>query len=798
MKVKIIKSCFGGVEFLAQPKVLVLGGVGSAGVERLEFTLPREWAGMAVTLHIWMLLAVDGKGYTAMTRPAEYRCSPSIDLNPTLEDIPKSVYEQFIARVLKDAAAAQAAAASAEQDAKAAQEAAALSQKAALEAAEQAGKAGEGLTNRERWWLLELLRRAAYTDPASKNILAKLGEAWETVRVEQIVLNQNYQALEAGADFTLTAEVLPDDAADKTVSWTTGNSDVVALTPGGTDNQTCTVRAMGEGIAMIAAKAGTKQAVCAVYVKAAVVAAESIRLDKTSAAVTEGGTLTLTATVLPDNATDRTVSWAVSPADVAEISTNGTVCTVNIKAAGSAVVTASAQGCTASCTITATEKPVEVVSVTLRSETLDLTEEDTARLTATVLPENATDRTVSWAVSPADVAEISTNGTVCTVNIKAAGSAVVTASAQGCTASCTITATEKPVEVVSVTLRSETLDLTEEDTARLTATVLPENATDRTVTWTSSNPNTATVADGVVTAVGEGTARITAQAGNKTASCTVNVAAKKVYYSIAYRLTHVNTSSTLVVVEKGKSYATALTAESGYKLGSASCTMGGAGIEVNDGVVEIASVTGNIILTASADAIRVTSVSLNRTSLNLTVGGSAALTAAVKPDDALNKAVTWSSSSSAVSVSDGVVKAVSTGNAVVRATADGVSADCAVSVAKKTKITWLRALAYNTATKTCYSSGTIGMDFKENVMILYEPHISTSYADEIEVWWTNGEKFNLKVGKKDSTVYDGGMHVGVYYEISGSYSVGDSFTVTARAGSLTSSVTFTVRQSYSE
>lgn len=743
MKVKIIKSCFGGVEFLAQPKVLVLGGVGSAGVERLEFTLPREWAGMAVTLHIeqeggglpqpilldaansamvdkrftavrrgiWMLLAVDGKGYTAMTRPAEYRCSPSIDLNPTLEDIPESVYEQFIARVLKDAAAAQAAAASAEQDAKAAQEAAALSQKAALEAAEQAGKAGEGLTNRERWWLLELLRRAAYTDPASKDILAKLGEAWETVRVERIVLSQSYQALEAGADFTLTADVLPDDAADKTVSWTTGNSDVVALTPGGTDNKNCTVRAMGEGIAMIAAKAGAKQAVCAVYVKAAVVAVESIRLDKTSAAVTEGGTLTLTATVIPDNATDRTVSWAVSPADVAEITTNGATCTVNIKAAGSAVVTASAQGCTASCTITATEKPVEVVSVTLSAETLDLTEEDTARLTATVLP---------------------------------------------------------------------------------------ENATDRTVTWTSSNPNTATVADGVVTAVGEGTARITAQAGNKTASCTVNVAAKKVYYSIAYRLTHVNTSSTLVVVEKGKSYATALTAESGYKLGNASCTMGGTAIDVADGVVEIASVTGNIILTASADAIRVTSVSLNRTSLDLTVGGRAALTAAVKPDDALNKAVTWSSSSSAVSVSDGVVKAVSTGNAVVRATADGVSADCTVSVAKKTKITWLRALAYNTATKTCYSSGTIGMDFKENVMILYEPNISTSYADEIEVWWTNGEKFNLKVGKKDSTVYDGGMHFGVYYEISGSYSVGDSFTVTARAGSLTSSVTFTVRQSYSE
>ena len=66
MKVKIIKSCFGGVEFLAQPKVLVLGGVGSAGVERLEFTLPREWAGMAVTLHIEQ----EGGGLEQGERPA--------------------------------------------------------------------------------------------------------------------------------------------------------------------------------------------------------------------------------------------------------------------------------------------------------------------------------------------------------------------------------------------------------------------------------------------------------------------------------------------------------------------------------------------------------------------------------------------------------------------------------------------------------------------------------------------------------------------------------------------------------
>ena len=759
MKIKIVKSTFGGVEFLAQPKVLHLGGIGSAGVERLEFELPREWRGCAVTLHVeqeggalpqpilldaacsavvdkrftavrrglWMLLAVDGNGYTAVTKPAQYVCTESIDLNPTLEDIPQSVYEQFVQMVLKSASEAANAAASAAGDAKKADEARGLSQAAAMEAKAAAGKAGDGLTNRERWWLLELLKKAAYTDRTAKDIYAQMETAWKIQRVENLTLDKNYCALNEGESTVLTAAVLPEEAADRLVHWDAGGSDIVELTPFGEDNLKCTVRALQEGMAMVNASAGTKKAFCAVNTYPAIVAVESIALSQNSATVTEGKTLTLTATVKPDNATNKTVTWAASPDSVVGITTSGE------------------------------------------------------------------------------------HGETCTVLVKGVGSAVVTASAQGHTATCTITAAAKPVEVSSIKLDSTALSLTEGDTARLTATVLPDNATDKTVTWTTDAPAVATVANGVVTAKGAGAAIITAAAGSKTARCVTNVAAKKVYYTVAYKLTHMNSSNTTVVVEQGQSFYALLTVESGYQMSSVSCTMGGADVAVTNNTVNLAAVTGNIIITATAEAIRVQSVTLSQTSLALTAGDTATLTATVTPDNALNKAVSWTTTSSNVAtVSGGTVTARAAGSAIIRATADGVSADCSLTVYKKTNITWLRIFAYYSTNSngeiedSLESYGTISKSPgpNPNIMILFDPQ-NQNYANELEVSWTNSSRFRLVRGRTDCAVYYNGTWRTdcVYYSVYGQdgsnvfsdYSVGETFTATVRAGSLSSSVTFTVR-----
>jgi uncharacterized protein (TIGR02145 family) len=91
---------------------------------------------------------------------------------------------------------------------------------------------------------------------------------------------------------------------------------------------------------------------------------------------------------------------------------------------------------------------------------------------------------------------------------------------------------EQPVAVIGIILDKTTLSLITEQKQLLTAIVTPDNATDKTVTWTSSDASKATVANGTVTAVAEGTATITAKAGNQTATCVVTVKDPPVYVFI--------------------------------------------------------------------------------------------------------------------------------------------------------------------------------------------------------------------------------------------------------------------------
>ena len=142
MQINITARDFGGTEFLAQPHRLHLGAQTAAGVDWLEFALPRQWAGCIVTLHIrhadgtlaepleldeagrvrvgrsftgWasgegMLAAANGEGYTAYTRPGQYDVHDILPTEGGGEELTPSVYEQFIARVVASANAAAEAA----------------------------------------------------------------------------------------------------------------------------------------------------------------------------------------------------------------------------------------------------------------------------------------------------------------------------------------------------------------------------------------------------------------------------------------------------------------------------------------------------------------------------------------------------------------------------------------------------------------------------------------------------------------------------------------------------------------
>ena len=170
----------------------------------------------------------------------------------------------------------------------------------------------------------------------------------------------------------------------------------------------------------------------------------------------------------------------------------------------------------------------KVTGVSLNTDSLTLEEGGTATLTATITPSNATDQNVTWSSDNESVATVDQNGRVTAV---AQGGATITAAVDGKSAKCSVTVNAAaPVPVTSVSLDKTSLGLTEGDTETLTATVEPSDATNKNVTWSTSDASIATVTDGVVTAVAPGTATITVttEDGNKTATCAVTVTAATV------------------------------------------------------------------------------------------------------------------------------------------------------------------------------------------------------------------------------------------------------------------------------
>ena len=246
----------------------------------------------------------------------------------------------------------------------------------------------------------------------------------------------------------------------------------------------------------------------------AIIPVSGIIVSPHSMRLTEGDEEKLEASVFPENATDKTITWHTSDKSVVTVE-DGSVIAL---APGEADVEASAGGKYDKCHITVTPRHIPVESVTLDWTAITLTEEESTVVTATVHPENASDKSVSWSSSNPEIASVSEGRIVA----EKAGQAVITVTATdgNKTAECTVSVLERIFSVVSVSLDQTSASLTEGETLQLTATVSPDNATNKSISWTSSNASVATVsADGLVSAVAPGTAtiRVTTADGGKTA-----------------------------------------------------------------------------------------------------------------------------------------------------------------------------------------------------------------------------------------------------------------------------------------
>ena len=262
-----------------------------------------------------------------------------------------------------------------------------------------------------------------------------------------------------------------------------------------------------------------------------------ITVNPTSLSLIEGESANLIATISPKAADNQTVIWLSSNGNVASVS-DGKVTAIK---AGESTITAKSDdgGYTATCSVTVTPATIEVVSISLSSNNLALIEGDSETLTATVSPEDATEKTVKWSSSDDSIVSVS-NGKV---TAKKAGTANILAQAGGKSASCSVTVSKRVIPVESISISSNHNRLKKGETCKTDVTVLPENANDYSIRFSSSNPNVATVSeDGTITGVASGRANITVEAGGKTTEMEITIFEKDDVYAITTQSNHGYTS----------------------------------------------------------------------------------------------------------------------------------------------------------------------------------------------------------------------------------------------------------------
>ena len=320
--------------------------------------------------------------------------------------------------------------------------------------------------------------------------------------------------------YKLDLIVSPSNANNKDIIWNSSNNNVASVKDG-------VVTVNGIGSAIISAVSGNVKAEAYINVVNNEVKVDSISIGKTNGIIyinSDVKILNLSTSISPSNATNKTIVWKSSNPNVASVSDG----VVTAKSVGVTTITASCGGKSDSIKITVSKKdnPITSISLNKTSETIYFNSNSKSiTLTATINPNNATNKTITWKSSNTSVATVN-NGVV---TAKGLGNATITATAGGKSATTKIVVKNQVFEVTGVKLNktNDTVYLNSNvKTINLTATVEPSNATNKTVTWSSNNSNVASVNNGVVTIKNLGTAVITASAGGKSASYTINVRQK--------------------------------------------------------------------------------------------------------------------------------------------------------------------------------------------------------------------------------------------------------------------------------
>ena len=234
---------------------------------------------------------------------------------------------------------------------------------------------------------------------------------------------------------------------------------------------------------------------------------------------------TLVATVEPPNASNKKVTWSSTSESVATVH-NGNVMAVGYGEA-IIIVTTEDGDLKARCLVTVQSDEIHVDSITIKPDKISIKVGESYNLSFTILPDDATNKKVTWSSNKNEVASVTSSGKVTGAS---EGTAVITVTTHDGdkTDTCVVTVSNGSgdIRVTSVDIDRSSVSLKAGDSITLKATVSPSDATNKNVSWTSSDNSIATVnSSGVVKAVasGKATITVTTEDGQKTDTCTVTV-----------------------------------------------------------------------------------------------------------------------------------------------------------------------------------------------------------------------------------------------------------------------------------
>ena len=343
--------------------------------------------------------------------------------------------------------------------------------------------------------------------------------------VTGLALDKSTMTLSIGADDTLAPVFTPANATVKILTWQTSNPSVATV------DQLGRVYGVSKGTAVITATTadGKFSAACTVTVK--YIPVSGLNLNKNTMNLPVGGTDVLTPTVLPANATNKTVSFNSGNINVATVDEYGRIKAISAGTASITVTTADVNAAgaqiTKNCTVTVQEappKPVTEILLNKTAITLRIGESET--LTTSVRPTDATNKFVSWSSNNNNVSIDAVTGTITAVNT---GSSIVTVKSESTptvTTICTVTILAN-VPATKIELNKTAAVIPVGRAEMLAATLSPVNASTQNLIWQSIDPNIATVdSKGNVTGKAVGITKIrVGVSAELTVECTVEIVA---------------------------------------------------------------------------------------------------------------------------------------------------------------------------------------------------------------------------------------------------------------------------------